>query len=213
MLRIHEYLARCALWFGHYSDAQKSADHAMNFSQKNRDESGMILAACLQGMAALGSGDLSLAEERLHHVVTRAREVNAVIDELQALIGLAEVRRQQRNLTAARELLEEVWEPAKRGPFPILHADTYNVLAQIERDAGNHSAAVEAAIAAYRLAWCDGPPFAYHWGLQTARAHLSVLGAREPESPPFNASKYEPMPQVEIEPPASSAEQNPDDLY
>ena len=53
---------------------------------------------------------------------------------------------------------------------------------------------------AYRLAWCDGPPFAYHWGLQKAKAHLSDLGAPEPVLPPFVESKYEPMPEVEIEP-------------
>jgi hypothetical protein len=48
------------------------------------------------------------------------------------------------------------------------------VLAQIERDAGDHEAAVKAAVEAYQLAWCDGPP--------------------------FDESKYEPMPRVEIEP-------------
>jgi hypothetical protein len=53
---------------------------------------------------------------------------------------------------------------------------------------------------AYRLAWCDGPPFAYHWGLQKAKAHLAALGMPEPTLPPFDESKYEPMPEVEIEP-------------
>ncbi len=80
------------------------------------------------------------------------------------------------------------------------HADAYNVLAQIERDAGNHDAAVNAAIEAYRLAWCDGPPFAYHWGLQKAKAHLAQLGVPEPMLPPFDESKFEPLPEVEIEP-------------
>jgi len=36
------------------------------------------------------------------------------------------------------------------------------VLTALERDAGNRDAAIEAATQAYRLAWCDGPPFAYH---------------------------------------------------
>ena len=153
------------------------------------------------------------AEKFLHKALVRARKVNLVEEELPALIGLAELKRRRGDIKAAHGLLEEVWEPAERGPFPFAHADTYNVLAQIERDAGNHGAAVEAAIAAYRQAWCDGPPFAYHWGLQTARAHLSVLGEREPDLPPFDASKHEPMPHVEIEPPGSSAEENPGDLY
>jgi hypothetical protein len=87
-----------------------------------------------------------------------------------------------------------------RGPFKLFHSDAYNVMAQIERDAGNHEAAAKAATEAYLLAWCDGPPFAYHWGLQKAKAHLAALGVPEPMLPPFDESKYEPMPQVEIDP-------------
>ena len=82
----------------------------------------------------------------------------------------------------------------------LIHADAFNVLAQIERDEGNKEAAIEAATKAYRLAWCDGPPFAYHWGLEKAKQHLKELGAPEPEMPPFDESKFEPMPEVEIDP-------------
>jgi hypothetical protein len=112
----------------------------------------MIRAVRLQGEAALGLGDLSTVDERLHHALARARALNLVQEELPALIGLAEVRRQQDDLKAARELLDDVWEPCERGPFRLFHADAYNVLAQIERDAGEHEAAVKAATEAYRLA-------------------------------------------------------------
>jgi ATP/maltotriose-dependent transcriptional regulator MalT len=126
--------------------------------------------------------------------------VNLVEEELPALVALAELRRRQKDLKAARELLDDVWEYAERGPYPLFHADAFNVLAQIERDAGNHTAAVDAATKAYRLAWCDGEPYAYHWGLVAARKHLRELGAPEPSMPPFDESKYEPMPEVEINP-------------
>jgi len=33
-----------------------------------------------------------------------------------------------------------------------------------------------------------------------ARKHLEELGAPVPDLPPFDASKYEPMPEVEIDP-------------
>ena len=33
-----------------------------------------------------------------------------------------------------------------------------------------------------------------------AKAHLAVLGGSEPDMPPFDAAKYEPMPEVEIVP-------------
>ena len=98
--------------------------------------------------------------------------------------------------------MEDVWEPAERGPYSLVHADARNVLARIERDSGNTQAAVEAATRAYRLAWCDGPPFAYHWGLEAAKATLAELGAPEPDDLPlYDDSQYEPMPEVEIDPP------------
>ena len=114
-------------------------------------------------------------------------------EELPALIALAELARladvalaksakqTHSNSAAARELLDDVWEAADCGPYPLLHADARNVLCQIERDAGNHLAAIAAAEQAYRLAWCDGPPWAYHFGLENAKKQLRELGVAEPE--------------------------------
>lgn len=144
-------------------------------------------------------GDLPSAGERLHHALTRARKVDFADEELPALTALSELHRRQNNPTAARELLDQVWEPAERGPYPLFRADALNVLAQIERDAGNTTASIQAATEAYKEAWCDGPPFAYHWGLEKAKAHLAALGAPEPALPPFDESKYEPMPEIEID--------------
>ena len=126
--------------------------------------------------------------------------VNHAEEELPALVALAELRRRQGELGMARELLEDVWEAAERGPYPLIHADACCVLAEIERDEGNVEKAVEAAEKAYRLAWCDGPPFAYHWGLERARALLKELGAGEPVLLPFDESRFEAMPEVEIDP-------------
>ena len=197
----YDFLAMRALWLRQYTDAQLLANEAMAYCQQRRFERGIINAARLQGEAALGLDDLATADERLHHALARSRATNLVEEELSALIALAELRRRQGDLKGARELLDDVWEPTGRGPYKLLHADAFNVLAQIERDAGDHAAAAKEATEAYRLAWCDGPPFAYHWGLQKAKAHLSALGVPEPTLPPFNASKYEPMPEVEIDPP------------
>jgi tetratricopeptide (TPR) repeat protein len=162
-------------------------------------ERDFIRAARLQGEAALGLKDIETAEERLHHALTRARAVNLVEEELPSLIALAELRRREENEKGAREFLDDVWEYAERGPFPLFHADALNVLAQIERDAGNKDKAIKAATQAYKLSWCDGPPYAYHWGLIKAQKHLEDLGAPLPDMPPFNESKFEPMPEVEID--------------
>lgn len=159
-----------------------------------------VCAERLQGKAATSLRDPSTAHKRLHHALTLARQMNLVEEELPALVDLAELRRQEGKPHEARELLDDVWDCAERGPYPLFHADAFNVLVQIERDAGNLDKAIEAATDAYRLAWCDGPPFAYHWGLIAAKKHLHELGAPEPEMPPFDESKFEPMPEVEIDP-------------
>jgi len=197
------------LWLNDSAKARKLADRAWELARVQRHERDFIRAARLQGAAALGLGEFETADERLHHALSRARAVNLVEEELPALTALAELRRRQDRSDEARALLDDVWEAGERGPYPLLHADALNVLAQIERDAGNTEAAVKAATRAYELAWCDGPPFAYHWGLEAARAHLRALGASEPALPPFDESKYESMPEVEIDPPDAAEDDDP----
>lgn len=194
------YQAQLRLWEGDFSGAFKAAEYPTGLTNQNRFWHYLAQAARLQGTALLGLGKLAKAEEHLHQATTAARAVNFVLAELPTLISLAELRRQQTDLKAAREFLDDVWEAAERGPYPLFHADALNVLAQIERDEGNTAAAVETATKAYRLAWCDGPPFAYHWGLEKAKRHLTELGAPEPAMPPFDESEFEPMPEVEIDP-------------
>jgi tetratricopeptide (TPR) repeat protein len=197
---VNSYLAQRSLWFSDFTAALAFADRAWELAPVYHLEADFIRAARGQGEAALRLCNFVTADERLHHALIRARVVNLVEQELPALVALAELRRQQGDEKAAREFLDDVWEAAERGPYPLVQADACNVLAQIERDAGNVGAAVEAAERAYGLAWCDGPPFAYHWGLERARKHLRELGASEPEMPPFDETKLEPMPEVEIDP-------------
>jgi ATP/maltotriose-dependent transcriptional regulator MalT len=120
--------------------------------------------------------------------------------ELSALITIAQLELAQGLSAEARARLDDVWEAAERGPYPLRQADAYNVLTDIALAEGDKPAAIDAATKAYRAAWCDGPPYAYHWGLVKAKAHLAALGAREPDMPPFDESKFEPMPEVEINP-------------
>jgi tetratricopeptide (TPR) repeat protein len=193
-------LAQRAVWTSELADALLLADRAWELANNGRSEGDLIRAAHLQGAVALGLNDLVKAEERLHLALTRARAVNFIEQELPVLVALAKLRQRQGDLKAARELLDDLWESAERGPYLLFNVGALNMLAQIERDAGNHTAAVEAATKAYRIAWCDGPPFAYHWGLVAARKHLGELGASEPQMPLFDESKRESIPDVEINP-------------
>ena len=194
------HLAQQAQRVGKLGFAVSLANKAWALARIHRLERDFIYAARAQGEASLGLNDFAAADERLHQAILRARLVNLVDEELTAVVAIAELRRRQKKLEVAREYLNEVWDLAERGPYPLLHADALNVLTQIERDEGNKTAAIEAATKAYQLAWCDGPPFAYHWGLEKAKQQLKELGAPEPEMPPFDKSKFEPMPEVEIDP-------------
>jgi tetratricopeptide (TPR) repeat protein len=197
---VNAFLAQRCLWLSQPGGALPLAQRAWELAHVERPERHFIRAARLHGEAALGLGDLTTATERLHHALTRARTVNLIEEELPALTALAELHRRQQYYDTARELLDQVWAPAERGPYPLMHADALNVLAQLERDQGRREAAVAAATEAYRQAWCDGPPYAYHFGLTNARRHLQELGAPAPAMPPFDAAKYAPMLEVEIDP-------------
>ncbi|MGH1362913.1 MAG: DUF4062 domain-containing protein [Calditrichia bacterium] len=194
------YLSKASLLQNTPDSAKKFAEEAWRLAGILRLERDIIRAARLQGSAAMQLGDLDYAKEKLHFALRRAHNVQVIEEELATLIALADLNWQQKEPENARNLLEEVWESAERGPYPIFHADALLVLAKIEQDAGNNQAAIEAATEAYRKAWCDGPPYAYYRGLTKAKELLKTLEAPEPEMPAFDPSKFEPMPEVEINP-------------
>jgi tetratricopeptide (TPR) repeat protein len=197
---INAQLAQQLLWKGDYAGSVSLAKRAWELAGVQLIERDFIKAGRLQGTIALMLNDYGMAAERLQHALTRARAINLAEEEIPALIAFAELSRRQKGFGSAREFLDDVWDLAERGPYPLFHADAFNVLAQLERDEGNTAGAIEAATKAYRLAWCDGPPFAYHWGLEKAKQHLRELGAPEPKMPSFDQLKFEPMPEVEINP-------------
>ncbi|MEQ1744869.1 MAG: DUF4062 domain-containing protein [Saprospiraceae bacterium] len=174
-------MAECALLAQELPAAKQHADLSWELAAVHKHERDFIRAARLQGQTALALGDSTTAEERLYHALSRARAINFVEEELPALAALAELARRQGDLAKAREHLGDLWEAAEHGPYPLVLADAQNVLSQIESDAGNTAAATEAASRAYRHAWCDGPPWAYHFGLEKARMHLLALGGMEPK--------------------------------
>jgi tetratricopeptide (TPR) repeat protein len=185
-------LAQAALWFGQAVTAHQFAARACKLSSRDSEKDSSHDARML-GEAALALGDLEHAEKRLNYALTEDRAVHNVDGELPTLTALAALNHRRGDGARAREHLDAVWERAERGPYPLCHADARNVLAEIEIAENNPTAAVAAATFAYRLAWCDGPPFAYDFGLTTARGHLRALGASEPAMPPYDASKHEPL--------------------
>jgi tetratricopeptide (TPR) repeat protein len=181
-------LAELALWLGDLAAARTWAELAWDLAAVHKVERDFIRAAFLQGRVALAAGDLPRADERLYHGLTRARAVNVVEFELPALIAIADLELQRGHPAEAKIRLNEVWEATERGPYPLHQTDAFNLLAAIELTEGDRPAAIEAATNAFKSAWRDGSPYAYHWGLEKAKAQLVALGASEP------------MPEVEINP-------------
>jgi tetratricopeptide (TPR) repeat protein len=198
--RPYDSLAMRALWSEDFKEAYRWAKKALANSSVAGFMRGKIRAHRLLGIAYLGLLDFKNAENQLQEALVLSREAMLAEEELPTVTALSEIHRSNRELLLSRGVLTGFWEIAESGPYPLFYADALNVLAQIERDAGNMAAAIKAATQAYQLAWCDGPPYAYHWGLVKAQKHLEDLGAPLPEMPPFDEWNFEPMPEVEIDP-------------
>jgi tetratricopeptide (TPR) repeat protein len=191
-------LAQRALWLDDLAEGAKWANRAWELASQERVERDFIRAAFLQGQVALRLDDSSYAQERLHHALVRARAVNLVELELPILIAIAELNLRCGDRKEAKARLGDVWEAAELGPYPFFETDAQNVLAEIARAEGDRQAAIRAASKAYKAAWCQGPPYAYHWGLMKAKSHLATLGVPVPVLPAFDASKFPILPDVRI---------------
>ncbi len=194
------FLAEVALFQRDLRQAHALAQRALDLAEKHHVERDLIRALLLKGRTALSANEIEDANELLSSAVIRAREKNVVEFELPALIAVAELKVKSKDSMVSQCILDDVWDAAEQGPYPLYQADAYNILADICVAEGDRPRAIEAATKAYRAAWCDGPPWAYHWGLEKAKAHLNVLGAPFPDMPPFDEAKFEPLHEVEINP-------------
>ena len=161
------HLAQIHLWNSSYEKAAKIAEFKG------------LTTVLTEAWMNLGRADL--VSGMLLDVLRDARAQSFVETELKALRILAELHRRTGDPDQSRVYLDDLAEPAARGPYRLIQTDAANVRAELERDLGHRDAAVAAAEEAYRLAWCDGPPFAYHWGLEHAKRLLSELGAAVPK--------------------------------
>ena len=194
-------LAQQALWMGDVERAGELAEHFWWWFCAQQRPNNTMTGHRLLGTIALerreSALDLEEADKHLKKALTLARESERVEEELLALVPLAKLRWHQGKKEEARDLLERVKNLGFEKFYPCFYADRLNVLASIERDARNEAAAIDAATEAYKLAWCDGPPFAYHWGLETAKQHFIQLGVTTlPEMPLYDDSRFPSMPGV-----------------
>jgi tetratricopeptide (TPR) repeat protein len=196
---LHVYRAWAWLWFGD-GEAAALAERAIELANRRPYARPLASAHYVGGMAALQQGDFPLANRRLHDALLQSRTTQYVELETAIMAGIARLHLWQQDWPAAAKTLDEVQAILQTAAYRYPSVDALNLRAQLERAQGNTDAAIDAASEAYRQAWCDGPPYAYHWGLEAAKKHLSELGAPYPDMPPFDPSNYEPMPAVKIDP-------------
>jgi hypothetical protein len=138
----------------------------------------------LAGEIAFAPGDLARAEGAWQAAYTIAQREGIPLGSY--LADLARLHAAQRDGEQAKALLAEAL--ALGGHAVSLAAvEVYTAL-------GEHAEAKRYVDAAYREAWADGPPYAFYHELQRIRAALKTLGTPEPQLPPFDLSRVQPLP-------------------
>ena len=129
--------------------------------------------------ADLYLGHLHEATDTLINVLREARLKALAEAELHSLCRLADAYRLHGDDASARTFLDELDEIAARGPYRLVQADAANIRARLsDADTAQRLAHAEHA---YRLAWCDGEPYAYRRALELAAQALRDLGAPPPQ--------------------------------
>lgn len=203
------FKGQSAIWFGNYDEAEIYHTRAWELS-KAREGSDYadqqtvtkVLAASsrMLGEIEMLRGNYDKSIEWLNITEVHATNMDFGEEILPHLRVWAELERRRGNYEEAREYLAKSWARAERGPYRLYNVDSYNILAEIERSSDNSAAAIKAAQTAFELSWCDGPPYAYQRGLDDATQMLLSLGAPLPTLPAYDTAKFEPVPEVLINP-------------
>jgi tetratricopeptide (TPR) repeat protein len=175
----HEHLARILLRGKNYGRALGMAynlEPRVFHARDRRLELSLILG---EARFYLGWVDEGIA--LLMDILREARIKGIVSVELASLRCLAEIHRHISEYEQSRAYLDDLAEPASRGPYRLAQADAANVRAALELDCGNHDAAAAAALDAYQLAWCDGPSHRYEWAFRRAARLLEDLKVTPPD--------------------------------
>ncbi len=135
----------------------------------------------LSGEHRLAQSDNAGAAADFARAITMAHGANLSDTESEALRGLALVRLPGRASDAASAAAS-----AERDP-------PHDALAELYLALGDRDKARQHALTGYQRYWGEGPPFTYHWCLETCRRVLRELGEPEPVLPPFDPAKVRPI--------------------
>jgi len=146
-------------------------------------------AMAVRAAVAELQGDHVMAYDLLTEALALSREARMPDIEAGLLVQLGYRDVRVGRLEEARQYARDAIHLAEHGRLRLRQADAVNLLSQVEYLSGNRGEAGAAAVEAYRLAWCDGPPFAYAQGLFLARENLAAAGEPEPADLPVFAGE------------------------
>ncbi len=155
-------------------------EEALKMTIRGKNLSGQSTILHLQAEIALRKGILHEAVEAADREIEILRKTG--VPDAYGKVFIARILAMQGRLYEAQSLVEEAglegnWEAAE----VYLQLDDCNK-------------AKEHAMLAYKKAWADGPPHIFWWDLENSKRILARLGIPEPELPPFDPSKVEPIP-------------------
>lgn len=195
------YLVMHFLWKGKKSgNLLELLDQVEAYAKEEQHKRDIVRLLRLRGAVHLVNHDLAKAESCLASAYDLARGIQFVQEELAVSVRLAEVFHRQGRWDAALEIIDEIEFLAEQGPYPLRHSDALLIRSSAFMAKGNLREATVWAALAFKKAWCDGPPYAYHSGLTKARTLLEKLASPLPPLPPFDTAWLRELPMVELNP-------------
>jgi hypothetical protein len=191
--------AIAALRQGDIASAQVFAERMAAIAENSALPQAKVQAMAVSGDIAQAQGKRDQTHDLLNNALVLARVARLPDSEAGLLVQLGHWNALGGRLDAARAFANDALNLARHAQLRLREVDALNLLSNVEYTCGNQPEAANAAAEAYRLAWCDGPPFAYEWGLRKARESLMATGQPQPINlPTFNAARR--MPELGIVP-------------
>ena len=134
-----------------------------------------------RGMAQFQKGQWDAAEESLVNALEHALRSNYAIVQCFAIPYIAQIFLKRGELAEAESRIESYFRLDEHSMYALAATDAWRVRALCALERGDSTKAIEYASRAYRLAACDGPPFAYEAGLRRALATLEKAGGYAPQ--------------------------------
>jgi len=201
-------LAQRALWAGNHGAAMAHAKRSWEIADKLATNSSHLdlrgvfkirtTSARIMADVLMQQNALEEAETWIGTSLSTANLISMVEEQISALRIQAEIARLRGQVDLVHLSIQRAWPLVESGPYTIYHADLYLALACLYEQTQETEKAINAAQTAYRMSWCDGPPFAYQRGLQAAQALLDRLQVTPPDLPAYDASRWPALPEVKV---------------